>query len=88
MLDNRRYFTIVHEFWTEDEFIAGTEGYKDGWWGGFAIAEYQREFERHDESIEEIAIARYHRIGDYSNKPKVLYPEELKHIHGKDEIKL
>jgi hypothetical protein len=78
-------FTIVHEFWTPDEFIACTKGYKDGWWDGFAIAEFQREFERHDEDIESIAIARWHRIGKYSNKPRVLYPEELKYIHGREE---
>lgn len=86
MRSHSAQFTIVHEFWTEDEFISCSYGYKEGWWDGFAIAEYQKEFERHDENIEGIAIARYHRIGDYRHKPKVLYPEELKYIHGKEEV--
>jgi hypothetical protein len=78
-------FTIVHEFWPPDQFRALTEGYLNDFWDGWAIVEFERKFSERDESVESIAIARWHRIGEYSNKPKVLYPEELKHIHGREE---
>ena len=81
-------FMVVHEFWTPDRFRACTVGYSDGWWNGFAVAEFERYPEQRDESIESIAISRYHGIGKYANKPKVIYPAELKHIHGKEEIKI
>jgi protein O-GlcNAc transferase len=85
MRKNSDYFTIVHEFWTPDPFVACTKGYVDGWWDGFAIAEYEKEFERHDEDIEGIGIAVWHGIGQYKGRGGTIYPRELKHIHGKEE---
>ena len=79
-------FMTIHEFFTPDQFMACTKGYPEGWWDGFAIAEFERQPEERDEDIEGIAIARYHAIGPYNNDPKVYYPKELKHIHGKEEV--
>ena len=78
--------TIVHEFWTPDQFIACTKGYPDGWWDGFGIAEYERNPEIRDESIEGIAIKVWHAMPPYEGRHNNVYPKELKHIHGKEEI--
>jgi hypothetical protein len=78
--------TIVHEFWTPDQFIACTKGYPDGWWDGFAIAEFERYPERRDESIEDIAIKVWHSTPPYEGRHNFVYPKELKHIHGKEEM--
>lgn len=82
---NRHLVTIVHEFWTPDQFLACTKGYKDGWWDGFAIAEYEKNFDLRDESIEDLAIQVWHGMGKYKDRHGHVYPEELKHIHGKEE---
>jgi hypothetical protein len=79
--------TIVHEFWTPDQFIACTKGYPDGWWDGFAIAEFERNYEMRDQEIEGTTIAIWHGMGVYKPRHGTLHPEEFKHIHGKEEHK-
>jgi len=86
MREHSGQFMIVHEFWTPDVFRALTVGYKEGWWDGFGIAEFERSPEERDESLEEVIISRYHGIGSYAHRPRVLYPKELKHIHQRDEL--
>ena len=81
-------FMIVHEFWTPDQFRACTQGYPDGWWDGFAIAEFERVPEERNEDIEGISISVWHGINEGAGRQRHLYPRELKHIHGKDEIKI
>jgi hypothetical protein len=77
--------TIVHEFWTPDQFIACTKGYPDGWWDGFAVAEFERNFEMRDQEIEGTTIAIWHGMGGYKDRHGTLHPKEFKHIHGKEE---
>lgn len=82
-------FMVVHEFWTPDQFRACTLGYSDGWWDGFAMAEFERVPEERDENIEGLAITVWHGIGEVGKgRRRTLYPRELKHIHGKEELKV
>ena len=79
-------FTIVHEFWTPDQFVACTKGDKL-YWDGFAIAEFERGgFKERDETIEEIAIGTWHATPPYEGHHNFLYPPQLKHIHNKEFI--
>ena len=77
--------TIVHEFWTPDRFIACTKGYPDGWWDGFAMAEFERNYEMRDQEIEGTTIAIWHGMGEYKERHGTLHPKEFKHIHGQEE---
>lgn len=83
-------FTIVHEFWTPDQFRACTVGYDTPHvWDGLGIMEFEREFAERDESIEDIAISVWHGTGEIGRgRQRHIYPRELRHIHGKDEIKI
>lgn len=78
-------FMIVHEFWTPDQFIACTRGFKDQWWDGLCILEFEKIPEERDESIEDIAIKVWHGMGPHKNRHGHVYPVELKHIHNKEE---
>jgi hypothetical protein len=83
--ENTKEVTIVHEFWTPDQFIACTKGYPDGWWDGFGVAEYEREPEERDQEIEGTTIAIWHGMGEYKDRHGTLHPKEFKYIHGKEE---
>jgi hypothetical protein len=80
-------FMIIHEFWTPDQFIACTKGFDNqDWHDGMVILEFERIPEERDESIEEIAISVWHSTSPYEGRHNFVYPKELKHIHGKEEI--
>jgi hypothetical protein len=80
-------FTIIHEFWTPDKFIACTKGFKENYWDGFALMEYQAVFEEEDESIVNKSVEIWHGMGEYKDRHGTLHPKEFKHIHGQEEHK-
>lgn len=78
-------FTIVHEFWTPDKFVACTKGYEENFWDGFAIAEFEREFMEEDEDIANESVQIWHGLGKHQGRQGTLWPREFKHLHGKEE---
>lgn len=78
-------FTIVHEFWTPDKFIACTKGFKDSYWDGFSIMEFQADFEEEDEAIANKTVEIWHGMGDYKPRHGTLHPKEFKHLHNREE---
>jgi hypothetical protein len=50
------------------------------------VIEFERSPEERDESIEDIAIKVWHSMPPYEGRHNFLYPRELKHLHGKEEI--
>jgi hypothetical protein len=79
-------FMIVHEFWTPDQFVACTRGFKDQWWDGMCVIEFERAPEERDESIEDIAIKVWHSMPPYEGRHNCIWPVELRHLHNKEEI--
>jgi len=78
-------FTVVHEFWTPDKFIACTKGYKDEWWDACGIMEYEKEFKEEDEDVANRSVQIWHGMGEYKDRHGTLHPREFKYIHGKEE---
>jgi hypothetical protein len=84
--ENVDRWTIVHEFWTPDKFVSVTKGYKDSWWNGLTIAEFERIPDRPNQLIEWIAMRVYKGRAPYIGREGTIYPRELKYLHNKDEI--
>jgi hypothetical protein len=83
--DHANNVTVVHEFWTPDQFIACTKGYPDSWWDGFGIAEFEKFPGERDESIEDTTIQIWHGMGPHKARHGTLHPREFKHLHGQEE---
>jgi hypothetical protein len=85
--ENVDRWSIVHEFWTPDKFISVTRGYKDSWWNGLALAEFERLPDRPNQLIEWVAMRVYKGLPPYNDRKNHLYPLELRSVHGREEIR-
>jgi hypothetical protein len=84
--DHSYQFQVLHEFWTPDQFIGLTRGYPQDWWDSFGISTFVRDWQPVDPEVENIAISVWHSTPPYEGRHNFVYPKELKHIHGKEEM--